>query len=126
MGETLDARIAFLQRQLHAINLAVQQARARGDEATVTVLREQYRELAAQVEALKAEAYAHDSPSDLLVALDRFSDETIAVGKEIGAGVGNVVSGVTSLVKYLPAIILVALLAVGLFYAAKLRKDLGK
>lgn len=124
MGETLDARIAFLQRQLHAINLAVQQAKARGDEATVATLREEYRRLAAQVEVLKREAYEADSPSDLLVALDRFSDETIAVGKEIGATVGNVAAGVTNLVKYLPAILLVGLLVVGLFYAAKLRKDL--
>ena len=124
MGETLAARIPFLQRHLHAINLAVAQAKARGDEATVATLREQYRALAAQVEELKREAYAADSPSDLLVALDRFSDETIAVGKEIGASAVNVVSGVSALVKYLPVILLVGLLVVGVFYAAKLRKDL--
>lgn len=124
MGETIDARIAFLQRQLHAITLATQQAQARDDTVAVATLRELFAKLAKEVETLKIEAHANDAPSALLVTLDNFGDEVAATGKSLGLAVVNVAAGAAAFIRYLPAIVLVGLLVVGLIYAGKLRKEL--
>lgn len=124
MGETLDAQVAFLQRQLHAINLAIGQAKARNDQDAINRLKALYVEVAAKTEALKREALASDAPAAFMVALDNFGDEVIATGKELGVTVLDTAKGVASVAKYLPIIIVVALVVVGLVYAGKIRKDL--
>jgi len=124
MGETLDARVNFLQRQLHAIVLATQQAQARNDTEALKGLGALYRKVNADIEALKAEAKAADSPSAFMVTLDGLSDEAIKTATVLRDAGVTVVTGAASLVKYLPVILLVALVVVGLVYAGKLRKDL--
>lgn len=127
MGDTLDARIAFLQRQLHAINLAIGQAQSQPEPQrteTIARLKELYASVVSQVAALSKEAHASDAPSALLVTLDNFGDEVAETGKKLAAAAGDVVGGVAALVKYLPVILLVALVVVGLVYAGKIRKDL--
>lgn len=124
MGETIDARIAFLQRQLHAISLAAHQAKAREDTAALANLRELWNKVAADVAALQDEARENDSPAALLVALDNFGDQVIAVGKDIGAAAVDTVQGAAAIIKYLPLILAVTLIVVGLVYAGKIRKDL--
>lgn len=127
MGDTLDARIVFLQRQLHAVNLGIGQAQAQPEPQrteTVTRLRALYVSIVAQVAELSKEAHAQDAPSALLVSLDHFGDEVVTTGKQLAAAAGDVVGGVAALVKYLPLILLAALVIVGLVYAGKIRKDL--
>lgn len=124
MGETLDARIAFLQRQLHAISLAVAQARARDDTAALETLRSLWLKVRDDVEKLKAEALAADSPSAFMVQLDGLGDEVLKTGQQfVEAGV-SVVGGISTTFKYLPLLLLIALVVVGLIYAGKIRKGL--
>lgn len=122
MGESLETRLAFLQRQLHAINLAVAQAAARGDQTAIDNLRVYYRRIAADVEALKREAYEKDMPSDFMLGLAGVGDQVTAVGRSIGAGI--VTTG--KLLKYLPIVAFGLLIVVGLIYAGKIGKDLRK
>lgn len=124
MGETLDARINFLQRQLHAIVEATRQAQARGDTAGLEALGALYKKVNADIEALKADAKAADSPSAFMLALDGLSDEAIKTATVLRDAGVTVVTGAASLVKYLPIILFGALVIVGLIYAGKLRKDL--
>lgn len=122
MAETLETRLAFLQRQLHAINLAIVQAKGRDDQVAIERLRELYQKVAADVEDLKREAFAKDMPSDFLLTLSRVSDQVVAVGASIGQAVVTSVK----LVKYLPWIALGLVIVVGLIYAGKIGKDLRR
>lgn len=124
MAETIDARINFLQRQLHAISLATQEAKARNDQVAIDALAQLYSKLRADVLALQVEAKAQDMPPAFLVTLDHMGDEVLKVGTQLTEAGANIVSGFGSLVKYLPVILLVALVLVGLVYAGKIRKDL--
>lgn len=121
---TLDARVAFIQRQLHAVNLSLQQAVGRGDAAGIAALKQLYKKLQADAEALKADAHASDAPSAFMMQLDALSDEFIKTGRAIEAATVATVGGIGATFKYLPIILLVALVVVGLVYAGKLRKDL--
>lgn len=121
---TLDARVAFIQRQLHAVNLSLQQAVGRGDTAAIASLKTLYKKLQADAEQLKADAHASDAPGAFMMQLDALSDEFIKTGRAIEAATVTAVGGIASTVKYLPIILLVALVVVGLVYAGKLRKDL--
>lgn len=124
MAETIDARVNFLQRQLHAIGLALEQARGRKDAATIVSLRALFNKLNAEIVALQAEAKAKDMPSSFMLTLDALSDEAIKTGLQFRDAGVTIVSGAASLVKYLPLILAVALIVVGLVYAGKIRKDL--
>jgi regulator of sirC expression with transglutaminase-like and TPR domain len=122
MAETLETRLAFLQRQLHAINLAIQQAKGRDDQVAIERLRELYVRVATDVEQLKREALDKDMPSDFMLTLSRVSDQVVAVGSSIGQAVVTT----AKLVKYLPWIALGLVVVVGLIYAGKIGKDLRK
>lgn len=124
MGETIESRIAFLQSQVHAISLAVEQAKGRGDTATIDNLRALQRKIMQDIIALQQQARDADMPSNLLLTLDRLSDEAIAVGKQIQEATVDTVKGAATLVKALPIILLVAVIVVGLIYAGKIRKEL--
>lgn len=114
---TIQARLDFLQRQLHAINLAVAQARARGDQAAIDAMRATYRKLALEIKQLQADALAAEMPSAFMLALSDFSDQAIEVGKEIG-------DATLTTLKALPIILTVALIVIGLIYAGKIRNGL--
>lgn len=120
--KTAQAKLDFLQRQLFAINQATAAAIARGDTTAVEVLRSNFRSVAAQVAALKAEALAADMPSDFMLTLDRFGDEVVHVGKQLGEAAGNALD----VLKYLPYIAVGLVVIVGLIYAGKIGKDLRK
>lgn len=124
MGETIDARIAFLQRQLHAISLATQEAKARNDQVAIDTLGQLYNKVRADVLALQVQAKAEDMPPALLVTLDNMTDEAVRVGKQLTEAGANIIGGIGATLKYLPLILLAVLLVVGLVYAGKIRKDL--
>jgi len=124
MAETIDARINFLQRQLHAISLATQDAKARNDQVAIDALAQLYKKVRADVLALQVEAKAHDAPAAFLVTLDNMGDEVLKVGTQLTEAGANIVSGIGSTLKYLPYILLAALVIVGLVYAGKIRKDI--
>jgi len=124
MGETIDARINFLQRQLHAVTLSIQDAKARGDTDAIGRLATLYQKIRADVLALQAEAKANDDPSAFLKALDALGDEVAKTGQQLRDAGANIVSGIGSTLKYLPIILLVALVVVGLLFAGKIRKDM--
>lgn len=124
MGETLDARIAFLQRQLHAISLSIQDAKARGDTQALQALGALWRKVNADIEQLKRDAYDQEAPGAFMQALSGISDEALKVAGQLKDAGITVVTGAASLVKWLPLILLGALVVVGLIYAGKIRKGL--
>jgi len=124
VGETLDARVDFLQRQLHAISLATQQARARGDAAAVVTLQSLYDKVRADVLALQKEALDADMPSAFMLKLDALGDQVLQAGAALKNAAVSAVGGIGTTLKYLPLILLLALVVVGLIYAGKIRKGL--
>lgn len=124
MAETLSARLDFLRRQLHAIALSIQDAKARSDQAAIDTLTTLYKKVQADLVALQREALAADSPSAFMQALDSFGDEVIKTGAQLRDAGANIVGGIGSTLKYLPLILLAALVVVGLIFAGKIRKDL--
>lgn len=124
MAETIEARVAFLQNQVHAINLAVQQAKGRGDQAAIASLGVVLKKVQQQLADLKEEALGKDMPSQFMLTLSGISDEVTHVAQEITHAGVEAVKGAAGIVKALPIILAVALIVVGLVYAGKLRKDL--
>lgn len=124
MAETIEGRIAFLQSQVHAISLALQQAIGRDDKVAVDNLRVTQRKLMQQIIDLQGEAYQKDMPSNLMRTLDSLSDSAIEVGRQIQQASIDTVKGAATLVKALPIILLAALVIVGLVYAGKIRSGL--
>lgn len=121
---TIDARLEFLRRQMHALSVAIDQAKARNDLVAVDAMRATYRKLAAELTQLQADAKAADMPSGFMLALSDFSDQAVAVGQKLGDVTLQTAQGVASLVKALPWVIAVALIVVGLVYAGKIRHGL--
>ena len=121
MGDTLSARLEFLQRQLHAIGLAIDQARARDDVAGLKRLHDTFHEVLTQVLALQEEVKASEMPSQFLMQLDNLSDEAIATGKKLEAAAVQTAQGAASLVRWLPVVLLVAIVVVGIYYVRKVR-----
>jgi len=124
MAETLQARLDFLQRQLHAISLSLEQARGRGDTEAIQALATLWRKVYADIKQLQEDAYKDDAPSQFMQTLAGISDEALKVAGQIKDAGVTVVTGAANIVKWLPVILVVALVAVALVYAGKIRKDL--
>lgn len=121
---TIDARLEFLRSQMHALSIAIDQAKARSDQIAIDAMRATYRKLASELVALQADALAADMPSAFMRTLSDFSDQAITIGQKIGVVTLDTAKGVASLVKALPWVIAVALIVVGLVYAGKIRNAL--
>lgn len=124
MAETLQARLDFLQSQLHAISLALQQARGRGDAEAIAALSTLWKKVYGDIKQLQTDAYNADAPSQFMQTLAGIGDEALRVGAAIKDATVSVVGGLGAVGKYLPIILLAALVIVGLVYAGKIRKDL--
>lgn len=124
MAQTLDARLEVLRSQLHAISLSIGQAKARKDQAGIDRLQALWNKVNADLTALQRDAKAADSPSAFMQTLSNFSDEAIKTGRALQDAGASALSGIGATLKYLPVILLVALVVVGLVYAGKIRKDL--
>lgn len=121
---TIDARLEFLRSQMHALSIAIDQAKARNDQVAIDAMRGTYRKLASELMALQADALAAEMPSAFMRTLSDFSDQAIAVGQKVGVVTLEAAKGVATLVKALPWVIAVALIVVGLVYAGKIRHGL--
>lgn len=121
---TIEGRLEFLRSQMHALNIAIDQARARKDQNAIDRMKLTYRKLANELVQLQSEAVAKEMPSAFMLTLSDFSDEAIIVGKKVGDVSLEVGKGLASLVKALPWVIAVALIIVGLVYAGKIRHGL--
>jgi hypothetical protein len=124
VGSAIEGRLEFLQSQLHAISLATAQARARGDAAAIATLQTLYNKVRADVFALQKEALAADMPSAFMLKLDAFSDQVLQTGVALKDAAVSVAGGIGATFKYLPLLVLVTLVVVGLIYAGKIRKGL--
>lgn len=109
---------------MHALNIAIDQARSRGDQDGIDRMRLTYRKLANELVQLQSEALSEEMPGAFMRALSDFSDEAITVGKKVGDITLQTAKGVATLVKALPWVIAVALIVVGLVYAGKIRHGL--
>jgi hypothetical protein len=123
---SLAEELAFLQSQLHAINLALAQARARGDETAIVTLRALYDKLTVQAEQLKVFAREQDAPSDFLLALSRFSDETVATAQAFKAAAVGVASGFGTLSRLGPWILFGVVVILVLYYGRAYKVALSK
>jgi hypothetical protein len=116
--------LEFLQGQLHAISLATAQAKARGDMAAMATLQTLYNKVRADVLALQDEAKAADMPSAFMMKLAGLSDQLLETGAALKDAAVSAVGGIGATLKYLPLILLLGLVVVGLIYAGKIRKGL--
>jgi len=89
-------------------------AKAAGNTAALDQFRAQYRDLAAQAGALRAQANQSDQPSAFLVKLDQLSDSAIATARKFGDDVSGAVGGASTLVRLLPWIVVAALVVLGI------------
>jgi len=124
VGSTIEGRLEFLQSQLHAISLATAQARARGDAGAVAALQTLYSKVRADVLQLQKDALDAEMPSAFMLKLSAFSDQVIQTGAALKEAAVSAASGIGATFRYLPLILLLALVVVGLIYAGKIRKEL--
>jgi hypothetical protein len=114
LAGTPEDQLAFLTSQLDAIAVSAQQAKARGDTADLQSIIALYRKVSAEAAALRGLADQAEQPSAFMQSLSAFSDQAVAVGKELGVDTGNVLSGIATTGKYLPLIVGGALVVAGI------------
>jgi GGDEF domain-containing protein len=79
---TPEARLDFLNQQLRIVATSAAQAKARGDQADLDRLLGLYNRARADAITLRGQANDADQPSQFMLALDRFSDDALGVGKD--------------------------------------------
>lgn len=112
-AELLDSQLAQLQGQISDLARSMQLAVQYNNRAALDQFRPQFRELATRLAALRAQANKAGQPSRLMIALDHASDVMITTGKAVGEDVSNIVKGGTLLVRFLPWLLLLAVIVVG-------------
>lgn len=113
LDTSLSAQLAQLQAQIGDLTRSMIAAKSAGNDAALDQFRAQYRVLSAQLAALRTQANQADMPSDFMRRLDAFSDSVIDQGKKLGAAVDNTLTGASLLVKWLPWIVVGALVILG-------------
>ena len=111
----LNARLLQLQQQLDDLArsmIAAKNATPPNQQA-LDMFRTQYRQVAAQLAALRTQANQADAPSAFLLALDTVSDVAIATGKQLGVDVSDTLHTGVTLVKMIPWLIAAIVLIVG-------------
>lgn len=112
-GAALGAELAQLQAQLQDLARSMVLANQTGQAQALEQFRAQYRNIAAQLAALRIKASQADMPSAFIIALDKVSDDAIAAGKRLGADVSDTLHTGVTLVKLLPWLIVGALVIIG-------------
>lgn len=79
---TPEAKLDFLNQQLRIIATSAAQAKARNDQADLDSMLQLYNKARQDAITLRGEANQADQPSTFLLALDRFSDTALGVGKD--------------------------------------------
>lgn len=102
---TVETRLDFLTNQLRTIAVAAAQAKARGDQADLDALLALYNRARADAATLRGQANLADQPSAFLLALDKFSSESLQVGaqafgvvKAVGIGTWLLVAGLVAVI----------------------------
>lgn len=67
-------RLKFLQGQLHAVALAISQARARGDQVDLLKLQALFRAILLEMGTIFARLFKADLPGPIMLGLQRLSD----------------------------------------------------
>lgn len=118
---TPEQKLDYLNQQLQAVATAATQAKARGDDADLANIVTLYRQLHDAAAQLRGEVNDAQSPSDFMVALDRFSDSAIAVAKQIGGTALDITQAAGTTAKIVPLLLvgLVVVLGIG-FYKGSL------
>ena len=115
---SLQGKLNFLNRQLSAIAASIGTVRAYPESAekqfSLEQLRQAYKRLSQRAAALRVEASQREAPSSFMLALDRFSDSALVVGKDVMGVAGAAAKGLTGILKGLPLYLLLALVVAGL------------
>lgn len=110
---TIQSDLDRLQAQLGDLATSIRLAQKAGQTAALEMFRSQYREIARKLAVLRAAASEAEAPSEFMQRLDAFSDDVIAEARAAGADVRDIVHATTGLVKWMPVVLLVALVVVG-------------
>ena|SRR5256885_7631438 len=104
-SQDAQSRLAQLTVQLRNLAQSMKLAKDTNQTAALALFREQYRGLSAEAAELRQIVNQEGAPSTFLVTLDRFSDEAIAVGKELGEDTSAFAKGIAASFKWLPLIL---------------------
>lgn len=107
--QRLDTLQAALDDLAKSMRLAVQ-----FQPAALPGLRAQFRSIMAQAAALRQQISGSEVPSDFMQALSRFSDQAVAVGKELGGDALDATKGLATTVRFLPWVVGGAVLLLGI------------
>jgi hypothetical protein len=117
--QSVAASLDFLQEQLDAVALSMQQAAARHDTADLDALKLVFRKLSAQAAALRAEVSGTEAPPVILQKLDKFSDTALDLSKRFFTGVADLPRAIDKGLGF--ALLAVILLAVAYVYFVYIR-----
>lgn len=121
------ARLQQLQAQMGDLVRSMTLAQQAGNQAALDQFKPQFLELSHQLAALRVQANQADTPSSTMLALDSFSSAVIEAGKRLGADVDRTLTGASLLVKWLPVIVILAVVVIGIgLYKGSLRASLRK
>lgn len=122
---SVDAQLAQLQAQLNDLSKSMQLAKQTGQLVALAAFKDQFVQLTAQAATLRARASTSDRPSALMLALDRFSDQALAVAADIGGAGSDLVKTTRTalgaggtLLSILPWLV-VAVVAGAIYWAVK-------
>ncbi len=120
------ARLDKLQAQLSDLAKSMQLAQRTRQVAALNMFRGQFKELSRAAAALRDELNRSDTPSQLMKAMDQFSDKAIAVAKEFGADASALTKGAARFLSNLPLVIgglaVVAVVVAALYYLPRRKR----
>lgn len=119
-----DEDLAYLQGQLNTMKLALQRVQQYGEQPgqwTLEDIKTRYRALLGQLDSLRREVSGREMPSQFMLALSNFSDGVTKFGEQVAktaatvvASAGSVASGLGTTAKFLPLVLIGALVVLGI------------
>lgn len=116
--------LAYLQGQLKTMQLALQQVKQYGEQPgrwTIADIQTRYRALTGQITQLRQEISGREMPSSFMLGLSNFSDAVLKFGSDVAktaqtvvVAAGSAAGGIGSTVKFLPFILIGALVVLGI------------
>jgi TolA-binding protein len=113
MASSYQTQLDQLQAQLDDLATSMRLAYKVGNTQALNLFRAQFKQLSVQAAALRQQLNAADQPPALLQQLDAFSDKAITLANEVGADASDLAKGVTTTVKWLPVLVVLALVVLG-------------
>lgn len=116
--------LAYLQGQLSSMKAALQRVQQYGEQPgqwTIADIQTRYRTLLGRINTLRQEISGREMPSSFMLALSNFSDAALKFGGDVAktaqtivTAAGSVASGLGTTGKFLPLILIGALVVVGI------------